>query len=100
MYIVIKHYTKIDGSEMYDVVMDMIAAAEGVKTEKEKQPGFINMRGLVSDDGLTFSVSQYWESKDAWDNRTVSPEMDASRQSYNDFLKSIGVNTTTEFKDE
>jgi hypothetical protein len=96
MFQIIKHYTKLDGSEMYDVIMDMIQIAEPLKAIKSAAPGFVNLRGLISDDGLTFSVTQLWQNESNYtDVQAVAAHIDELAK-YQSFISSNGVSETTE----
>jgi quinol monooxygenase YgiN len=97
MYQVIHHHTKEDGSEIYGSIMEIIDKSESLRENKGKKPGFIAMRGIVSEDGLTFSVTQTWESEDAF-NAHKNEALSNFRKELNEFLKSIGVNVAVEFK--
>lgn len=89
MYQVIHHYTKIDNSQIYDVIMEMIERAQNLADTKKNKPGFVNMRGIVSEDGLTFSVTQFWESKESFDLHKLS--IRSLGEEYTNYLETIGV---------
>lgn len=88
---VTRHFSKIDGSNIYDEIMLLVYAAERANEIKSATKGFVDIRAAVDDSGKSFSVTQYWETLEDYQNLSNNPEHQVEVNKFLEVMNNLGI---------